>query len=154
MSDYACHKSQSASPVHITHTKLRRISAAPSRYPRQPRYPRNLENGLKAICRVEAKTRKPYETQTRVTAHRLVSSHIKSLAASAANPSRTPHPAPRNLEIFSNGACRGEADSRIPYETQPLGNCQLTHSIPHIYSLPHQRQYLHEPRITNHEISK
>ena len=41
-------------------------------------------------------------------------------AAPAAAPSRTPHPAPRNLEADSGGAYRSEANSRIP---------QLTHTI-------------------------
>ena len=44
--------------------------------------------------------------------------HIKFVAASAATPSRTPHPAPRNLGMGYTGPCRGEAKTRIPYVSQ------------------------------------
>ena len=37
------------------------------------------------------------------------------IAASAAIPSRTPHPAPRNLEIGLKAACRGEAKPENRY---------------------------------------
>ena len=116
-------------------------------------------------------------------------------AAPAAAPSRTPHPAPRNLEADSGGAYRSEANSRIPQLTHTIKliiasvksvtqGCDGSFSTgsgrttpcslrsppprlatcpgfsnppvynPHIYSLPHQRQHLHESRITNHEISE
>ena len=54
------------------------------------------------------------------------------IAASAAIPSRTPHPAPRNLENEVKEPSLGEANPRIPYETQAkvITNCL----VPHLYS--------------------
>lgn len=36
----------------------------------------------------------------------------------SAAPPRAPHPAPRNLGNDTNGACRGEAKTRIPILTE------------------------------------
>ena len=46
--------------------------------------------------------------------------HIKILAASAANPSRTTNHEPRNLVIDDTGAPRGKADSRISQLSQTM----------------------------------
>ena len=87
--------------------------------------PRFLEIDSSAACRDEANSRIPLLTQTKVIAKSLhpyppacVHSPYKFIAASAAIPSRTPHPAPRFLEIDSSAACRDEAKSRIPLLTQ------------------------------------
>ncbi len=78
--------------------------------------PRNLGMDSNGACCGEANPRIPYETQAKVITNCLVP-HLYSRRISAAPP-RTPHPAPRNLEIGLKAACRGEAKARIPNETQ------------------------------------
>ena len=112
----------STPPVQIPHIKFVGPSApTPSRTTNHE--PRNLEMDYIGSCRGEANSRIPYVHQSKVTTYstrqsvslRLCKFPIKKfVGASAPTPSRTPHPAPRNLEIGNTGACRGEADSRIP----------------------------------------
>ena len=54
-----------------------------------------------------------------------VHSPYKFVSASALTPSRTPHPAPRNLERESTGACRSEANPEYRICLKPQ-NGQLT----------------------------
>ena len=65
--------------------------------------------------------------------------HIKFVAASAATPSRTPNPAPRNLGMGYTGPCRGEAKTRIPYVSQSpvTTNSALSISMPFVAQKKH-----------------
>ena len=132
-------------PVQSLHLYSRRISAAPSRTPHPA--PRNLEIGISVACRDEANSRKPQLTQAPVFAYitrKSCVTHGTFSVISDEYGGRAP---------FTRFAGASPVGGRRAFRHGQLCSKFRLCKVP-IYTRGASAPHLHEPRITNHEISR